>query len=98
MINDSSSDECDEFLRRIRSEKSATSRSSRQSLANHPTQATEGPADIRNLIVEKQRLPGPIYPDSSAAALHPSGISCNNIPKSRTPKTALPSMDALTDF
>ena len=40
-------------------------RSTRQSLANHPTQATEGPADVRNLFYEKQRLPGPIYPDSS---------------------------------
>ena len=38
---------------------------SRQSLANHPTQATEGPAVIRNLSFEKQRLPVPIYPDSS---------------------------------
>ena len=38
---------------------------SRQSLANHPTQATEGPADVRNPLFEKQRLPGSIYPDSS---------------------------------
>ena len=38
---------------------------SRQSLANHPTQATEGPADVRNLFSEKQRLPGSIYPDSN---------------------------------
>jgi hypothetical protein len=38
---------------------------SRQSLANHPTQATEGPADVRNLFFDKQRLPEPIYTDSS---------------------------------
>jgi len=38
---------------------------SRQSLANHPTQATERPAEIRNLFFEKQQLPGPIYLDSS---------------------------------
>jgi hypothetical protein len=38
---------------------------SRQSLANHPTQATEGPADVRNPLFEKQRLPGSIYLDSN---------------------------------
>jgi hypothetical protein len=36
-----------------------------QSLTNHCNNATDGPVDIRNLLFEKQRLPGPIYPDCS---------------------------------
>jgi hypothetical protein len=31
---------------------------SRQSLANHPTQATEGPAEVRNLFFEKPAAAG----------------------------------------
>jgi hypothetical protein len=33
----------------------------RGGLANHSTQATERPADVRNRFFEKQQLPGPIY-------------------------------------
>jgi len=50
---------------------------SRQSLANHPTQATEGPAVTAICSLKSSGCRYRSILILAATALHPSGISCN---------------------